>query len=146
MLRSTILSALLAPLLFLGGSGSTELTLPCAASVTVNGRACCKVCTKGQACGNSCISASYTCRQGPGCACNAGETVKPARAKERPATSSTRAVAATKTRTPASTPAAVATVIREGRCTVASIGDGDTFTCSNGARVRLLLIDTPEKG
>jgi micrococcal nuclease len=29
---------------------------------------------------------------------------------------------------------------------VASIGDGDTFTCSNGARVRLLLIDTPEKG
>ncbi len=31
---------------------------------------CCKVCRKGKACGNSCISASYTCHKGPGCACN----------------------------------------------------------------------------
>lgn len=36
------------------------------------GRACCKVCTTGKACGNSCISRSYTCHQPPGCACNAG--------------------------------------------------------------------------
>ena len=34
---------------------------------------CCKVCRKGQACGNSCIRASYTCRKGQGCACNVGE-------------------------------------------------------------------------
>lgn len=34
---------------------------------------CCKVCSKGKACGNSCISASYTCRKGRGCACNASE-------------------------------------------------------------------------
>lgn len=34
---------------------------------------CCKVCTKGQACGASCISASYTCRRGRGCACNSYE-------------------------------------------------------------------------
>jgi hypothetical protein len=33
-------------------------------------RACCKVCTKGVACGNTCISARYTCHQQPGCACN----------------------------------------------------------------------------
>ena len=33
-------------------------------------RACCKVCTKGIACGNSCISASKTCHQPRGCACN----------------------------------------------------------------------------
>jgi hypothetical protein len=33
-------------------------------------RACCKICTKGIACGNSCISASKTCHQPPGCACN----------------------------------------------------------------------------
>lgn len=33
--------------------------------------ACCKVCTTGQACGNSCISRRYQCRQPPGCACNA---------------------------------------------------------------------------
>ncbi|WP_422369074.1 endonuclease I family protein [Pelagibius sp.] len=31
---------------------------------------CCKICRKGKACGNSCISRSYTCRQPPGCACN----------------------------------------------------------------------------
>lgn len=34
---------------------------------------CCKVCSKGKACGNSCISASYTCHKGRGCACNASE-------------------------------------------------------------------------
>ena len=32
---------------------------------------CCNVCTVGKACGNSCINQSYTCRQPPGCACNA---------------------------------------------------------------------------
>jgi len=30
---------------------------------------CCKVCTNSQACGNSCISWSYTCHKPPGCAC-----------------------------------------------------------------------------
>lgn len=34
---------------------------------------CCKVCVKGQACGATCISASYTCHVGRGCACNASE-------------------------------------------------------------------------
>jgi competence protein ComEC len=32
---------------------------------------CCKVCTRGKACGNTCINASYTCHQPPGCACDA---------------------------------------------------------------------------
>jgi hypothetical protein len=31
---------------------------------------CCKICTKGKACGNSCININYTCHQPPGCACN----------------------------------------------------------------------------
>lgn len=31
---------------------------------------CCKVCTTGKACGNSCISRSYTCHKAPGCACD----------------------------------------------------------------------------
>lgn len=31
---------------------------------------CCRVCRTGKACGNSCISRSYTCHQGAGCACN----------------------------------------------------------------------------
>lgn len=34
---------------------------------------CCKICSKGKACGNSCIRASYTCHKGRGCACNAEE-------------------------------------------------------------------------
>ena len=33
-------------------------------------RACCRVCRTGKACGDSCISRSYTCRKGAGCACN----------------------------------------------------------------------------
>lgn len=31
---------------------------------------CCKMCSKGKACGDSCISRSYTCHKGPGCACD----------------------------------------------------------------------------
>ena len=31
---------------------------------------CCRVCTKGKACGNSCISVRFTCHKPPGCACN----------------------------------------------------------------------------
>ncbi len=33
--------------------------------------ACCRVCTRGKACGNSCINRAYQCRQPPGCACDA---------------------------------------------------------------------------
>lgn len=33
-------------------------------------RSCCRVCTTGQACGNSCIARTARCRQPPGCACN----------------------------------------------------------------------------
>lgn len=32
-------------------------------------RQCCKVCTKGIPCGNTCIAAWKTCHVGPGCAC-----------------------------------------------------------------------------
>ena len=33
-----------------------------------------------------------------------------------------------------------------GSCTVERVGDGDTFTCRDGRKVRLLGIDTPELG
>ncbi|MCB1337007.1 MAG: hypothetical protein KDK10_05980 [Maritimibacter sp.] len=36
--------------------------------------ACCMTCTKGQACGDACISREKTCRKGPGCACQAPGT------------------------------------------------------------------------
>jgi len=32
--------------------------------------ACCKICNKGKACGDSCIKKTYQCHKGPGCACN----------------------------------------------------------------------------
>ena len=32
--------------------------------------ACCKICKKGKACGDTCINKNYTCRKPPGCACN----------------------------------------------------------------------------
>lgn len=34
---------------------------------------CCRVCGKSQACGDSCIGASLTCRKDPGCACAASQ-------------------------------------------------------------------------
>jgi len=34
---------------------------------------CCKICDKGQACGNSCISRAKVCHKGRGCACNLSE-------------------------------------------------------------------------
>ena len=33
-------------------------------------RECCKICRKGKACGDSCISREKTCQEGPGCACD----------------------------------------------------------------------------
>jgi hypothetical protein len=32
---------------------------------------CCKVCTTGKACGNSCIGKTKACHKSPGCACDA---------------------------------------------------------------------------
>lgn len=34
---------------------------------------CCRVCSKGAACGNSCISRRFQCHKGRGCACNSYE-------------------------------------------------------------------------
>jgi hypothetical protein len=33
-------------------------------------QSCCKICTVGKACGNTCISRSKTCHVGQGCACD----------------------------------------------------------------------------
>jgi hypothetical protein len=35
-----------------------------------NRSGCCKICTTGKACGDTCINVNYTCHVGPGCACN----------------------------------------------------------------------------
>jgi competence protein ComEC len=39
-------------------------------TATPTPRVCCKICTIGKACGDSCISRSYTCHKPPGCACD----------------------------------------------------------------------------
>ena len=52
------------------------LTLLVSASVSVGcgsdstGPKCCKVCTTGKACGDTCIATTDTCHSPPGCACN----------------------------------------------------------------------------
>jgi hypothetical protein len=42
------------------------LTAPAAAQ----SYGCCKICSRGKACGNSCIARWKTCHKGKGCACN----------------------------------------------------------------------------
>lgn len=78
-----------------------------------------KNCTKGIPCGNTCIASNKTCRIG------AGSSKAPSQR----------------------TGAAKALPARSGgsSCLVAGITDGDTLRCKDGTRVRLLLIDTPEK-
>lgn len=36
----------------------------------IDTQSCCKMCSTGKACGDSCISRSYTCHKAPGCACD----------------------------------------------------------------------------
>ncbi len=36
----------------------------------VTEKVCCRYCSTGKACGDSCISRSYTCHKAPGCACD----------------------------------------------------------------------------
>jgi hypothetical protein len=45
---------------------------PCGSAVfaATGSYACCKVCKKGKACGDSCISRDKECHKGPGCACD----------------------------------------------------------------------------
>jgi hypothetical protein len=45
-----------------------ELVGPAATRVEVG--ACCKVCTTGKACGDTCISRDKICHVGQGCACD----------------------------------------------------------------------------
>lgn len=48
-----------------GGSGTTSPSTP-----TSVPSGCCRTCTQGKACGDSCINRQLTCRVGSGCACN----------------------------------------------------------------------------
>lgn len=71
--------ALLLPVLVLAGasqhssefrSGSAEICAGAGTAEALKQPVCCKVCTKGKACGNTCIARDKICHQPPGCACN----------------------------------------------------------------------------
>lgn len=47
---------------------NTAVPVP-AATPPATTRRCCRVCSTGKPCGNSCIARTSTCRQPPGCAC-----------------------------------------------------------------------------
>jgi hypothetical protein len=56
----------------LTNSIATSVSVTAIAAITTpitTPRTCCRVCSTGKACGNSCISRTFTCRQGAGCAC-----------------------------------------------------------------------------
>lgn len=98
-------------------------------------------CRKGKPCGNSCIARDKVCRVGQGTARWApGVDTTPVVTPQARAIGPSRSDTAAAGRTFNSLPSA-----KRGRCVVASITDGDTFRCSSGVRVRLLLIDAPER-
>lgn len=53
--------------------GLLETPTSPAASSCVQRSKCCMVCSKGKACGDSCISRNKTCHKGRGCACNSSD-------------------------------------------------------------------------
>ena len=59
------------PLFDLKHPFSTSSTASC-----VPAEQCCKICSKGKACGDTCIRKDYTCHVGRGCACNQEEVCK----------------------------------------------------------------------
>lgn len=56
--------------LLTSGSVGTSLLPDSEATGTFELSRCCKVCTQGKACGNTCIAAWMQCNVGPGCACD----------------------------------------------------------------------------
>lgn len=64
-----MLKALATVLALLLGQPAPEFS-PAPWSPLYQDAACCKVCKKGKACGDTCIKATYNCTKPPGCACN----------------------------------------------------------------------------
>jgi hypothetical protein len=65
-MKKLIYLSLFVGVMVLTGFSSTTIS----DSKTIYSPACCKICKKGKACGDSCISKSYTCHKGKGCACD----------------------------------------------------------------------------
>lgn len=69
------MAALSAASLFLafGAGANEELPAPPVALACTPPIKCCRICTSGKACGNSCIQEAKACNKGKGCACNASD-------------------------------------------------------------------------
>jgi micrococcal nuclease len=91
-------------------------------------------CSKGKPCGNTCIARNKTCHVGQGSAVWAPGA-------ERPASTAPGSLPDTLPSREEPAPAAGTTAY----CSIERIVDGDTFRCAGGRRVRLLLIDAPER-
>lgn len=53
-----------------------QTTPPIPLSSCIPATQCCKICSRGKACGNTCISRGYTCHVGRGCACDLVEVCR----------------------------------------------------------------------
>lgn len=49
---------------------SNDVILKSKVKIEVSQNYCCRICTTGKACGNSCISRYKNCTKAPGCACD----------------------------------------------------------------------------
>jgi hypothetical protein len=54
----------------LGSGSALPSSEPALGAPGASPTACCKMCTKGKACGNACIAQDENCQQPPGCACD----------------------------------------------------------------------------
>jgi hypothetical protein len=71
MKRNSLVLPRLAVVALLSFGAAPGLALEAAPqTVELAPRECCKVCKKGKACGDSCISRDKDCHKPPGCACN----------------------------------------------------------------------------
>ncbi|MBM3500863.1 MAG: hypothetical protein FJX74_19565 [Armatimonadetes bacterium] len=73
MKLAAIATALVLTALILLGplAGPTPMFIYTDGRASAAPKACCKYCTKGKACGNTCIARWKTCHRPPGCACDA---------------------------------------------------------------------------
>lgn len=97
-------------------------------------------CRKGKPCGNSCIAREKVCR------------VRPGTARWAPGADTITGIEPHgRTVGPVPLDSGAGRIFgalpeeKRSSCVVASITDGDTFRCVGGRRVRLLLIDAPER-
>ena len=72
LLRPLLVAAVLT-LVGVGAYVVVHQPVPAAEAGCIPHDKCCRVCSKGKACGDSCIKREYTCTKPRGCACNSSE-------------------------------------------------------------------------